>query len=59
VVDSEGGPFWWPEADQAFMSAVKKNLRPGIKIVELDCQINDEAVAQKSVEMLMELMVQK
>jgi uncharacterized protein (UPF0261 family) len=59
VVDSEGGPFWWPEADLAFMSAVKKNLRPGIKIVELDCQINDEAFAQKSVEMLMELMVQK
>ena len=59
VVDSEGGPFWWPEADQAFMNAVKKNLRPGIKIVELDCQINDEAFAQKSVEMLMELMVQK
>ena len=59
VVDSEGGPFWWPEADQAFMNAVKKNLRPGIKIVEMDGQINDEAFAQKSVEMLMELMVRK
>ena len=59
MVDSAGGPFWWPEADQAFMNEVKKNLRPGIKIVELDCHINDEAFAQKSVEMLMELMIQK
>jgi uncharacterized protein (UPF0261 family) len=59
MVDSVGGPFWWPEADKAFMNEVKKNLRPGIKIVELDCQINDEAFAQKSVEMLMELMIQK
>ncbi|HSR12421.1 MAG TPA: Tm-1-like ATP-binding domain-containing protein [Thermodesulfobacteriota bacterium] len=56
VVDSEGQPFWWPEADRAFMAAVKKNLRPEINVVEIDCQINDEAFARKSVEMILRLM---
>lgn len=59
MLDSEGQPFWWPKADQAFMDSVKRNLKPGIKVVELDCHINDEAFAQKAVEMLMELMIQK
>jgi len=28
VIDSPGGPFWWPEANQALFEALKKNLRP-------------------------------
>ena len=59
MLDSEGQPFWWPEADRAMFDAIKKNIKPGIKVVELDCNINDEAFSQKAVEMLMELMVQK
>jgi hypothetical protein len=36
--------------------AVKRNVKPGIQVVEQDCNINDEAFSQKAVEMLMELM---
>jgi len=59
MLDSEGQPFWWPEADQALFDAIKKNVKPGIQVVELDSNINDEAFSQKAVEMLMELVTQK
>jgi len=59
MLDSEGEPFWWPEADQALFDAIKKNVKPGIQVVELDSNINDEAFSQKAVEMLMELVTQK
>jgi len=55
MLDAEGQPFWWPEADAAFMTVLKKNLRPGIQVVEMDCHINDEAFARKSVEILLDL----
>lgn len=57
MLDSEGKPFWWPEADQAMFDAIKKSVKPGIQVAELDCNINDEEFSQKAVQMLMELMV--
>jgi uncharacterized protein (UPF0261 family) len=59
MLDSEGELFWWPEADQAMFDAIKKNVKPGIPVVELDCNINDEAFSQKAVDMLMALMVRE
>lgn len=59
MLDSEGEPFWWPEADQAMFDAIKKNVKPGIQVAELDCNINDEEFSQKAIQMLMELVVQK
>ena len=59
ILDSEGELFWWPEANQAMFNAIKENVKAGIQIVELDCNINDEQFSKKAVEMLMELMVQK
>jgi uncharacterized protein (UPF0261 family) len=59
MLDSEGGIFWWPEANRAMFDAIKKNVKPGIQVVEINCNINDEAFSQKAVEMLMELMTQK
>ncbi|RJQ80925.1 MAG: UPF0261 family protein [Desulfobacteraceae bacterium] len=59
ILDSEGGKFWWPEADRTMFEAIKKNLKPGIEVVELDANINDKAFADKAVEMLMALMTQK
>ena len=47
MLDSEGELFWWPEADRAMFEAVEKNIKPGIKVVELDCNINDEAFSEK------------
>ena len=57
--DSEGGRFWWPEADQAVFDAIKKNVRPDIEVSELDHHINDEAFSQKAVEILLTMMDQK
>ncbi|MGD0917344.1 MAG: Tm-1-like ATP-binding domain-containing protein [Thermodesulfobacteriota bacterium] len=59
MLDNEGGIFWWPEADRAMFNAIKKNVKPGIQVVEMNCNINEEAFSQKAVEMLMELMTQK
>jgi len=55
VTDSEGGPFWWPEADQAFLTTLKNNLNPEIKVVELDNHINDNEFSEIAVEMLLNM----
>ena len=58
ILDSEGDKFWWPEADLAMFDAIKKNLKPGIEVVEIDANINDKEFADKAVAMLMTLMGQ-
>lgn len=56
MLDSEGNQFWDPEADKSCFEAIKKNLKPGIPVIELDHNINDpqfsECVAQTLLEML-------
>ena len=56
ILDSPGGEFWWPEADEALFEAIKKNVREDIEVTEVDCNINDalfaEAVAGKMLEFL-------
>jgi len=54
MIDSAGGAFWWPEADQALFRALKENLRSDIPVVELDCVINDPIFAETCVERLLE-----
>ncbi len=57
-LDSEGKDFWWPEADQALFSSVKRHLRADIPALELDCNINDPKFADAAVKSLRELMTQ-
>jgi uncharacterized protein (UPF0261 family) len=52
-LDSPGGAFWDPEADAACYDAIKTNLRPGIPVLELDCNINDPLFAETAVEQLL------
>ena len=56
MLDAPGKEFWWPEADQALFEAIKKHLRPGIPVVEMDHNVNDpefaDAVAAKLLEFL-------
>jgi uncharacterized protein (UPF0261 family) len=40
-LDSPGGRFWDPDADQACYQAIKRTLRPNIPLYELDHNIND------------------
>lgn len=53
VIDAPGGAFWWPEADQALLDALRANLRPGIQLQELDCNINDPQFARACAEQLL------
>ena len=56
MLDAPGNEFWWPEADRALFDAVKKHLKPGIPVYELDNNINDDkfadAVSKKMLEFL-------
>ena len=54
--DREGGVFWSPEADQAFVAALKSHLRKNIPVYEMDCHINDERLAAKATELLLKMM---
>ena len=55
MLDSEGGQFWDPAADAACFDAIKRNLKPGIKVIEMDNNINDPAFSGKVAETLLEL----
>ena len=55
-LDSPGGAFCDPSADHACFEAIKKNLKPGIPIIELDNNINDPEFANKVAETLLSLL---
>lgn len=56
VIDSPGGPFWWPEADGALLDSLRENLRPDIQLITLDCNINDPEFSRRAAEALLENM---
>jgi uncharacterized protein (UPF0261 family) len=51
-----GKPLYDPEADQAFVGALRQRLKPSARIVEVDAHINDELFAKEAVGLLCELM---
>lgn len=56
MLDSEGGQFWDPEADAACFDAIKRNLKPGIPVIELDNNINDPEFSATVAETLLSLL---
>ena len=56
MLDSPGGRFWDPEADQACFEAIKRNLKPGIPVIEMDQNINDPEFSAKVAETLLDLL---
>lgn len=52
ALDVEGGPFWWPEADKALFDSLRLWAGPTVKLVEMDCHINDPAFAAAMVSQL-------
>jgi len=54
-LDYPGGPFWCPEADQAFVDAVRKHLRPDIPVEVSDRAVNDPEFSSRAAELLLEL----
>jgi uncharacterized protein (UPF0261 family) len=58
-VDYPGQPFWCPEADQAFVNSLRKNLRPDIPIEVSEKAVNDLEFSSRAAEWLLELINQK
>jgi uncharacterized protein (UPF0261 family) len=56
MLDSPGGAFWDPEADSRCFSALKKNLRQDIPLIEIDANINDPVFADRAAEVLLQMM---
>lgn len=56
ILDSPGGEFWWPEANQALFNAIKAHIHAGIEVIELDNNINDPAFAQAVTEKLLQFL---
>jgi uncharacterized protein (UPF0261 family) len=55
-LDSPGGAFWNPEADESCFAAIKENLRANISVIEMDNNINDPAFAEKAVALLLDML---
>jgi uncharacterized protein (UPF0261 family) len=56
VISAPGGPFHWPEADQALFDALKRGLRPDIPVREIDANINDPKFADAAAQGLLEFL---
>ncbi len=56
AIDKEGGPFWWPEADQALFQSLRNWISPDVKLIELDLHINDADFAKAAADTLLTLM---
>lgn len=54
AIDRPGGPFYSPEALDAYRRSLKAALSPAIRLVELDLHINDPSFASAAAGLLME-----
>ena len=54
-LDYPGQLFWCPEANRAFLDALRKNLRPDIPIEVSDRAVNDPEFSRRAAEQLLEL----
>ena len=53
MIDAEGGPFWFPEADAALFDAIRATVDPAkVELVELDLNVNDPAFADAMTDRL-------
>lgn len=55
-VDFPEKPFWWPEANQAFVEALKNNLRSDIPLEISDKDVNDPEFSGRVAHKLLELL---
>jgi uncharacterized protein (UPF0261 family) len=55
-IDYPDKPFWWPEANQAFVDALKERLRPDIPLEISEKDVNDPEFSGRVARKLLELM---
>jgi uncharacterized protein (UPF0261 family) len=58
MLDRPGGPFWWPEADEALFGSLREHLRKDIPLIEIDRNINDGEFADACAERLLAMLEQ-
>lgn len=58
MIDKEGQPFWHPEADQALFSAIRENIGPNVRLIEMDTDLNDPKFSLTLAKLMEEMMVQ-
>ena len=56
MLDSPGGQFWDPQADRACYDTIKRHLKPGIPVIELDHNVNDPEFADRCAELLLDML---
>ena len=55
-LDLEGQPFYWPETIQAFITALRGDLRQDIPVTELDYDINAPEFSRQAAETLLAML---
>jgi len=55
-LDAPGKPFWSPEADRAFVDALRGALRPDIPVVLMDNNVNDPEFSGTVAEALLDML---
>ena len=55
-IDAPGQPFWWPEANQAFINELTKRLKPEIEIILMDNNVNDPEFSERCATELLNLL---
>jgi uncharacterized protein (UPF0261 family) len=56
MLDADGGRFWDPAADGACFDAIRAGVRPGIPVIEVDANVNDEAFSGRVAETLLAML---
>ena len=56
VISAPGGPFHDAVADTALYNSLKAGLRPGIPVMEMDCDVNDPVFAEAAAKELLKLL---
>lgn len=56
MLDSEGNRFWDAEADAACFEAIRRKVKAGIPVIEMDHNINDPEFSGKAAELLVEML---
>jgi uncharacterized protein (UPF0261 family) len=56
MIDAPGQPFHDPEADRALFEALREGAGKNVELVEMDCNVNDDAFATAMAGKLVELM---
>jgi uncharacterized protein (UPF0261 family) len=53
MIDTQNGRFWLPEADAAWLEALRRDLRTDIPVIELDCNVNDPEFSERCAKELL------